>query len=171
MKKAQFDAEDIIALMLWVSMVVVFLIIFQLGGCNSRFSEATIEAETENTIQATRTLLNYLNNKVEYNNQDITIGELISRLYTIEDASEKDDIQRSLNQKTREILGENTCWSIVVLANPRTEVVSSKCQEKEPLEELVSRVLVSTKIPKAEDQVEVEYRLYVFRQKEIAGKH
>ncbi len=171
MKKAQVDFDDIFALLLWVMIIILFLVILSIGGCNKGFSRASIQSERENTMDATRSLLNYLNSNVEYEKRNMTISEMISEFYIIQDTSKKDSVQKFLTQKTKDMLESKTCWTIIVLANPRIEVKSDKCGEIGALQVMASKVRVAAKIPKGMESLEVEYQEYVFREKEVGGKH
>lgn len=167
-KKGGFDMEDVFALLLWVMIVILFLIILDMGGCTKGFSKITISSQRENTMDATRILLNYLNNEVDYNNRKVRMGDLISEFYITldipEKSSERDTIQKIITEKTKEILGKKECWTIIVIANPRIRIESDKCKEmsKDPLVERVSRVKVTTKLPNNIENLVVEYQEYVF---------
>lgn len=171
MKKAQFDIDDVVAIWLWIFIILLFVVILNMGGCNRGFSKATIASEKEETIDSTLSLLSYLNTEVEYGNRDAKISELISEIYTSQDPSKKDVILRLVNEKTKEIFGSKTCWTLNVLANPRIEIESESCKERTALEEKKSRAKITTKIPTGTGMLEIEYQTYVFRLKEIAGKH
>ena len=95
--------------------------------------------------------------------------EVTAKLAQLISTIDFDALPPSTVQKTKEILGDNTCWKIIVLANPRIEVNSDTCRVMEALKVLASKA--SAKIPKGMESLEVEYQEYAVIKKEIGGKH
>lgn len=163
-KKGGFDIEDIPALILWVTAIILFLTVLDMGGCKKHYSEATIGSEKENTVSATRILLNYLNNELDYDNKKVKVKDLISELYTTQDTSEKDEIQKLIIEKTKENLGKEVCWTLRVIAKPGIRIEGAKCKEimeTALFSELTGYVKITASIPHSTRKLDVEYQEYV----------
>jgi len=171
MKKAQFDVEDVFALLLWLMIILLFVILFQMGGCSQQASQASIGSENKNPLDVTRTLLSCLNQNVEYKGRNLTISGLITQLYLSQDIVERDKIQKLLDSEVKEALNDWECWVITILGNPRIEIASSKCSNLGSLEVLLDRGEARTKIPAGEGIIEILYQEFGIGQKEVAGKH